>query len=56
MGKATLLDKIKNIIWTYIEAPIFERILKRHNLDFGEFYMDELIKMYNKYKGTINRK
>jgi len=55
MGKSTLLDEIKGIIWNEIEAPIFMRVLKRHDLDFGDHWLDELIAMYKRHKDEISK-
>ena len=50
MTKQTIKSRMENLIWNYIEAPIFERVLKRHSIELGECYIDELIYMYKKSK------
>lgn len=50
MTKQTIKSIIEDLIWEFIEAPIFERVLKRHGIELGPWYMDELINMYNKSK------
>ena len=59
MNEYTLLEKIIRFItldtFKYnLKMKIFKSVLKENNLDFGKYYMSELIEMYEKHKTEIN--
>lgn len=59
MGNPTLIQKY--ITWPIQEfftsrrMKAFEKMLLRHGMDFGIYYMEELTKMYHAHSKEIDR-